>query len=539
VKSRNQQVVASGKIRLAGTTDRIRFADNHYAAFFLVVLALESVILYRIHFPDGISMSGWSFLLVVQFQLEVIASAYATFYLSVATLYRPPACAPRRADTILEVGKYAHIGVVYLCCDDLDSVALESIARVCHHASVPLFVHDDSRSDTARRQVVDKVRRLQELYGLTASIQRRPSCEGGKPGAVNNVIRSLPPQISYILLCDSDSFLSGPEVFQAARIFQDDQLVAIIQFRTEGYLDGRETPLYATLSESITFYDAFVSFLDFWGWPPFLGHNALLRVDAVKDVGGFTPGELADDIDLSVRLQLRGYRTVYIRNTVCGERHPRSYRSLRLRSRKWAYGCTQIIQNCGWSVITTNSIGANQKLCFLLTVAYYHFQAAMLMYLALFYIIFPFAPEASWRLPDIATGAFMILLLTFIPSITYYIGQGRASAWPRAALIWGFTYGSQDFEIILAIWSALWGKRLAWRPTNGSIECAQGRKFLAEYAFAAVVILIASFRHPVLLLVPTTMLFVGKFLAVHLLDRAISVYQRQTTPAEYRAIRNR
>ncbi len=74
----------------------------------------------------------------------------------------------------------------------------------------------------------------------------------------------------------------------------------------------------------------------------FCGAAALLRMSAVREVNGFDDAMFAyrEDVDLSWRLRLRGYRIVYVREAVVlhaggGSWGPLSYGKLYLSSRNW------------------------------------------------------------------------------------------------------------------------------------------------------------------------------------------------------------
>ena len=460
----------------------------------------------------------WTTTYYVKTSIEVVASAYAVFYLLVAWYYRMPVHSrggarwPRQQPSIYGA---------YLCCDDLDVQALESMVAFCGRDTLRLLVHDDSSTPSARAQVDEVVQRFRQAYRRDIQVLRRVDRSGGKPGALNNIIEQLPAEVEYLLLCDSDSFLLDENLLAKALPYFDEPDVALIQFRTIGHQLPGDGPGYRILASSVAFYDAFVSFMDRFGWSPFLGHNALLRVSAVTAVGGFTPGQLADDIDFSVKLRLHGYHLRYARNIVCGERHPLSYGALRRRTRKWAYGCTQILLRWGWPVLTSPRFSLAEKGTFFLTVSYYHFQLLLLLYLAIFYLLLPFDDRAMGGMSHVMVSAWLILLLTFFPSISYFAQAGRLRHWPKTVIYWGFTYGSQDFVMLEAVWRCLWRKQLAWVPTNTGLAVRGTVHFFPELCFGSLVVVVALLQHPALLLLPTTILFVGKFLVAPFLERGV------------------
>jgi len=318
----------------------------------------------------------WAAIYHVKTYIEVIASGYALFYLMVALQYQRPTqalWAERSSQSSSQVC------IAYLCCDDLDREALESIVANSAGNCTRLLIHDDSSTPVSRSEVEKAVKYFWKKYGQDIHVIRRMDRSGGKPGAINNIVQHLHSDERYLLLCDSDSFFYNTDFFFKALPYFDDPNVALVQFKNVGHVSVPHSSGYKILSSSVTFYDAFVSFMDRFGWSPFLGHNAILRVSVMKEMGGFTPGQLADDIDFSVKLRLGGYQIRYAREVICGERHPHTYSALRRRTRKWAYGCTQILLGWSWLVFTSPQLRASEKITFFLTVSYYHFQILLML----------------------------------------------------------------------------------------------------------------------------------------------------------------
>lgn len=460
----------------------------------------------------------WAAIYFAKSGIEIVASGFAIFYILVALTYRKPVAIRRMAKP---TKTHRRIAIAYLCCEDMDLMALQNIVESGVRYSAHLLLHDDSNSEESREMVDEAIKVLEDYYAISIRVLRRPHRVGGKPGAVNNVLRNLPSNTEFLLLCDNDSFLPHNDFLDQALSYFNIPEVAIVQFRNVGYVNKADSHVYKTLSVSVNFYDAFVSFMDRFGWSPFLGHNALIRVSAMRKVGGFTPGQLADDIDYSVKLRLRGYTIRYAREIVAGERHPLNYVSLRKRTQKWTYGCTQILMRWGWAVLKARRLSPADKMTFFLTVGYYHFQLLLLAYLFMFYICLPFHAGEMGGIVNLVFSAGLILFFTFMPSITYFVRNGSLRDWPKAAVYWGFTYGSQDFVMLRAVLKCLLHYPLAWSPTNGPFTGPRLAHFLPEVLFAIFMLAIAATQHPVLLVLPTTMLFAGKFLVAPYLNTII------------------
>ena len=63
--------------------------------------------------------------------------------------------------------------------------------------------------------------------------------------------------------------------------------------------------------------------------------------------------------------------------------------------------------------------------------------------------------------------------------------------------------------------------QLKWTPTNEATDRLQLVHFLPELLFGSLIVCVGAFQHPTLLLLPTTILFAGKFLISPYLDKLI------------------
>ena len=507
---------------------------NKNSASLIVIAAFVTISFYFFGSINELwnrDLNGWLIIYCVKTTIEVIASVYAFFYLFVSVYYQKPKDAPPSFTTKEFIN--AQTVVTYLCCDDFDPEALESIVRNCDDNLLNIIVHDDSFSFANRDKIDEIVANLSQRYRKEIKIMRRKDRAGGKPGAVNNVINNLNKETEYLIICDSDSYFYDRSFFSRALSYFQDASIALVQFRNIGHVSFNDPKGYRVLSDSIDFYDAFTYFLDKVGWSPFLGHNAILRVSAIKKVGHFTPGQFADDIDYSVKLRLSGYEIKYARDIVCGERHPTTYEALRLRTHKWAYGCTQILLNWGRHVISSTELGFREKITFFLTISYYHLQFCLLFYLAIFYLILPFYDSDMGGIVNLFVSSGLILLLTFLPSITYFIYNKKSKAWFNTICLWGFTYGSQDFVVAKAIFNCFLGNNNVWIPTNQKSETNSSSAYFIETIFGILIVTVALINNPWLLILPTTILFSGKFFFSFWANKLIFEANEMTTIIEH------
>ena len=214
------------------------------------------------------------------------------------------------------------MGILYLCCDDLDTEALESLAQLDYEGVLYLIIHDDSKSNSTRAQVDATAERLRRQKQWEVMVLRRPRREGGKAGALNYVLDQTAHLYEYFLLCDNDSTAQDVLTIEKALPYFQDENVAIVQCRSVAVDSPDYSPVNRLLSRSINAFHVFFSVQSKFGWQPFIGHNAFLRTRSVREVGGFTPGFFSDDLDLTVRLNLKGYAVAYAPEISIGEKHP-------------------------------------------------------------------------------------------------------------------------------------------------------------------------------------------------------------------------
>src|SRR5206468_7797057 len=103
-----------------------------------------------------------------------------------------------------------------------------------------------------------------------------------------------------LLLCDSDSIAVNRDALVAAGPEFADAGIAVVQFRNVGHVDRGDGPVQRRLATAIDVFDAFAAPQARFGYLPFFGHNAIVRIADLRALGGLTPGFFSDDLDYSV-----------------------------------------------------------------------------------------------------------------------------------------------------------------------------------------------------------------------------------------------
>jgi hypothetical protein len=461
----------------------------------------------------GAAGGGLSILVALAAGIVALAESIALFYLLgflakslsyAVSKHSPPVDGP--------LGPLPSIAVLYLTAGDFDAVAVDSLLRLEYPGPKLFIVHDDANELAARERIERFVCEHPDHSRWRVVVWHRPLRQGGKAGAVNWVLERLDPQWEFLLLCDSDSIaLDSAALSHAVAEFQRRD-VAAVQFRNVGFVDESDPPFQRRITRAIDVFDAFASPQSAWGYLPFFGHNALLRLADLRQLGGLTPGFFSDDLDYSVRLTLSHRQIVYRRDIIFAERHPRDWLAFRKRARKWALGCMQVARARGTRVLTSRGIPFAHRIGLLEFIGFYPAQALLVLGLLVRHLmlpaLLPATPPGRFFVP---VGWFVVLAM-LAPTLAWSIRARRLGEWWSLAWSCVLVYGGSILATTRGVLDGLSSRERPWIPTNtaerraavpweGWMECGLGVALIAAPWW---------FGDPVLLF-PGTYLFLSAF----------------------------
>ncbi len=214
---------------------------------------------------------------------------------------------------------------------------LEAVGAVDYpHDRLEIQVLDDSTDDTP--DIVAAVMTRLRAHGIQVIHCRRAIRTGFKAGALAEGLTSARGE--FIAIFDAD-FVPPPDFLRATLPhFRSD--VAVVQARWD-HLNRSFSPL--TIAQALGIDGHFAVeqsararsglFLNF------NGTAGIWRRAAIEDAGGWTHDTLTEDLDLSYRAQLRGWRIVYRPEIVCPAELPVVISGFKSQQRRWAKGSIQ------------------------------------------------------------------------------------------------------------------------------------------------------------------------------------------------------
>lgn len=220
-------------------------------------------------------------------------------------------------------------------------VAKRLIDSVCQiiwpEGKMEIQVLDDSTDSTS--EIVNGTVKEWQDRGCDIKIFRRASREGYKAGALNLGLKHARGE--YIAIFDAD-FLPAPDFLMRAISFFQKKDVGFVQARW-GYINEENS--FFTRMQAVFLNGHFIieqSYRDFRGF--FLNFNGtagIWRKEAMISSGGWQSDTVTEDLDISFRAHLKGWKAIYLKDLVVESELPPTISAFRTQQRRWAKGSIQ------------------------------------------------------------------------------------------------------------------------------------------------------------------------------------------------------
>ncbi len=240
----------------------------------------------------------------------------------------------------------------------LDAVALIRYPR----DRFQIQVLDDSTDETreiCRRKIADLAVRYPDL---DVEYVHRIDRSGFKAGALENGLKTAKGE--FVLIFDAD-FLPLADVLERTIHHFVDPKVAVVQCRWDHVnrnfsaltevqalmLDGHFIMEHAGRNRSGRFFN-------------FNGTAGIWRRAAIADAGGWQHDTLTEDMDLSYRAQIRGWRFVYLPEVAAPAELPVEMSAFKAQQFRWAKGSIQVSRKLLARILRSNATFAQKSEAF-------------------------------------------------------------------------------------------------------------------------------------------------------------------------------
>ncbi|MCS7137284.1 MAG: glycosyltransferase [Candidatus Caldarchaeum sp.] len=326
-----------------------------------------------------------------------------------------------------------------------------------------LIVVDDSEDDTtaiieetASRCVVGKI----EFVHLRRSVR-----QGFKGGALQEALKHT--KGDFIAVFDAD-FVPSRDFLKRVLSFFDEEKVGAVQVRWE-HLNGQQSVLTRgqALNLDLHFEVEQQARSTARYFVNFNGTAGIWRRRCIEEAGGWR-GCLAEDLELSVRAHLKGWRIVYVSEPSCPGEVPPQMQAAKRQQYRWAYGAIETAKLHLLNIMRSHlSLGVKVQSFFHLTR-----HIPQLMFLAIL-MLTPVAILANVPSGNALLSASWALISAAV--VTAKLGTGRLREFPYMVL---FTT-SMTVNNSLAVLDALRGRRREFyrTPKFGEGEW-RGKKYV-------------------------------------------------------------
>jgi cellulose synthase/poly-beta-1,6-N-acetylglucosamine synthase-like glycosyltransferase len=218
---------------------------------------------------------------------------------------------------------------------------LESVAAIRYPRELlEIQVLDDSTDETSAiaRRAVARHRAL----GYDVHLLHRDARTGYKAGALDAGLRAASGEL--VLIFDAD-FVAPPDILEKTVGSFADPQVGLVQARwghiNRDYslltqvqsimLDGHFVMEHGGRSRSGRFFN-------------FNGTAGIWRRAAIEDAGGWQHDTLTEDLDLSYRAQMKGWRFAYLQDVVSPAELPVEMNAFKAQQQRWSKGSVQTLR---------------------------------------------------------------------------------------------------------------------------------------------------------------------------------------------------
>lgn len=217
---------------------------------------------------------------------------------------------------------------------------IEAVVRLDWPADrLQIQILDDSTDDT--RHMVAAALARQRARGARMQLEHRHRTkrQGYKAGALHEGLASATGE--FIAIFDAD-FIPTPDFLKQTIPFFGDPDVGCVQTRW-GHINQESSYLTKTLALGIDGHFVVEQFTrhQINAFLNFNGTAGIWRQDCIRDGGGWQADTLTEDLDLSYRVQLRGWRIIFRPEIVVPAELPVQIDAFKRQQFRWAKGSIQ------------------------------------------------------------------------------------------------------------------------------------------------------------------------------------------------------
>jgi cellulose synthase (UDP-forming) len=256
--------------------------------------------------------------------------------------------------------------------------SLEIIRRTAIGAKAIRYPHKTYILDDGKR---DALRELAEELGI--GYIRREGNEHAKAGNLNNALGVTDGD--FILQLDADH-VPLPHILDRLLGFFEDEEVAFVQspqdfYNTDSFSHDVNEEAYRLWEEQRIFFSLIQPGKDHWNAAFFCGSCGVLRRSAFEEIGGFQTETITEDMETSMVLHARGWKSVYYAESLAYGLAPASAAQYAVQRLRWGQGSMQVLRK--YKPLRHKGLTLAQRLSYFnSTIGYLDGPVKLILYLA-------------------------------------------------------------------------------------------------------------------------------------------------------------
>ncbi len=378
-----------------------RFFDRHPLLLrSLAIVALlwgVGYLIWRIGWSSqGASPVAYGMLLVTEIYGLWALGTLAWFSWSRPPAQRPPASPGRSVD-------------VYVCTYDEPSEVIAATLAGCRALNYP---HTTYLLDDGRRPEMEELARIAGAEYLT-----RPDNSHAKAGNINAALGRTEGEL--VLMLDADH-VPMPDALDAMVGYFDDERMALVQSPHDFFNHDSVQHYVVGRHEQSLFYRVVCPGKDRHGAAYWCGSAALIRREALLEIGGVATETIAEDFHTTIRMQRNGWKSRYHDEVLVQGLAPHDLDGYLLQRDRWARGNLAVF-TLPESPLRAKELHPLQRLSYFASLFAYLAPPMRLLLMATLGLVM-WTGELPMKISVVALAAL------WLPYVTLNLGAGAALA---------------------------------------------------------------------------------------------------------------
>ncbi|MGB7936216.1 MAG: cellulose synthase family protein [Nitrososphaeraceae archaeon] len=318
-------------------------------------------------------------------------------------------------------------------------------------------VLDDSDDETS--SIIEALVEKYKEDGFNISAFHRVNRTGYKAGALKEGLKYAKGE--FIAIFDAD-FTPSSDFLRKALSHFDDSKIGLVQGRW-GHINEKYSILTKAQAVSLDFH-FFIEqkakslthlFMNF------NGTAGIWRTLCIKDAGGWHTSTLVEDLDLSFRAQMKGWKCIFDEDLVVNAELPVQMNAAKRQQFRWAKGSVQVAKKLLIMLLSHRKLSIDTKIQIFIQLTKHIINPLFLIQ----FLIFPILLLLNYQIYDTAWApALGIVAYLLLGPATYLIMIRKiwGENWRTKALHYLFVifyWGGISINNSVAIFDALFGKK--------------------------------------------------------------------------------